>query len=191
MKCSHISQKKSRRKVRKSEHHFVYSNVFPHCLWLFYDRSILLISKLRITHTDTIKWHHVRLEAVSILLLFFTTMSIHSHFNILQNTRKLCDTHSFASQWRNPFNVAYWEMKSFCTRMAETPQSFHSMWWWAQSSNTSRTPVHSWFHDDGVRGVPSPKRLSLQGRWVRAVTTLGSVWRIYESEEVRGQQGVS
>lgn len=62
--------------------------------------------------------------------------------------------------------------------MAETPQSFHSMWWWAQSNKTSRTDVHIWPHVDRVRGVPSPKRLSLQGRCVRAVTTLGSVWRI-------------
>lgn len=85
------------------------------------------------------------------------------------------------------FNFNYLEMKSFCTRMAEIPQSFHSTWWWAQSNKTSRTPVHSWLHVDRERGVPSPKRLSLQGRWVRAVTTWGSVWRICE---VKGQHRV-
>lgn len=83
----------------------------------------------------------------------------------------------------------YREMKSFCTRMAEIPQSFHSTRWWAQSNKTSRTPVHNWLHVDRERGVPSPKRLSLQGRWVRAVITWGSVWRICGPEEDKGQHG--
>lgn len=57
----------------------------------------------------------------------------------------LCNVHS----------ATYSEMKSFCTKMAETPQSFHSMWWWAQSSRMSRTPVHIWPQVDRLRGVPS------------------------------------
>lgn len=72
-------------------------------------------------------------------------------------------------------SFTYSEMKSLCTRMAETPHSFHSMWWWAQSNRTSMTPVHIWPQADRLLGVPSRKRLSLQGRCVRPVTTLGSV----------------
>lgn len=71
------------------------------------------------------------------------------------------------------------ETKFFCMRKAEVPQSFHSMWWCAQSSTMSISANQWCCHSDEKRGVPSPSRLRLHGRWVNAVTTSGSLCLIW------------
>lgn len=75
------------------------------------------------------------------------------------------------------------DTKFFCMRKAEMPQSFHSTWWCAQSSATSISVVQWCFHSDEKRGAPSPYRLRLQGRWVSAVTTSGSLCLIWAGVE--------
>lgn len=67
------------------------------------------------------------------------------------------------------------DTKSFWTRKAETPQSLQSRWCSIQSRTRSSSDSQQWRHGAEQRGDPSPKRLRLQGRWVSAVTTAGSL----------------
>lgn len=71
------------------------------------------------------------------------------------------------------------DTKFFCIRKAETPQSLHNTWWWAQSNTMSISVIQRCFHSDEKRGEPSPKRLRLHGLWVNAVTTSGSLCLIW------------
>lgn len=83
------------------------------------------------------------------------------------------------SYYYDPSTKAHSETKFFCIRNAEMPQSFHRTWWCAQSNKTSRSVIQCCFHGDEKRGAPSPYRLRLQGRWVNAVTTSGSLCLIW------------